>query len=280
MAYKELRQRGSIDFPIAFETLDKEHPRYNMSAHWHQEIELIRILKGEFPILLNNKLYNLKKGDCVFINPETVHQGEPKSCVYECIVFHIEFLYSDFFDTNSFIKNIIDHEILLNEYFPCGNEKINQVLNNVFDSFNQDISSKKFKVISSFYNFFAEILEKNLYIHNIGNNHFINDKNIIKLKKILSFLRENYDKPITLETISDTAKISPKYLGSFFKSMTGKTPIEYLIEYRIEKAAHKLMYTDMQVTDIAYLCGFSDLSYFIKTFKKLKGISPGKFRNQ
>ena len=65
MAYKELRKRGTTDFPIAFETLNTEHPRYNMSAHWHQEIELIRILEGEFPILLNNNLYNLKKGDCV-----------------------------------------------------------------------------------------------------------------------------------------------------------------------------------------------------------------------
>ena len=73
--------------------------------------------------------------------------------------------------------------------------------------------------------------------------------------------------------------MSPKYLGSFFKNMTGKTPIEYLNEYRIEKASHMLKYTDMQVTDIAYSCGFSDLSYFIKTFKNIKGITPGKFRN-
>lgn len=78
--------------------------------------------------------------------------------------------------------------------------------------------------------------------------------------------------------LSATVDKSPKYIGCFFKSMTGKTPIEYLNEYRIEKACHKLRYTDMPVTDIAFSCGFSDLSYFIKTFKRLKGVSPGKYR--
>ena len=214
-----------------------------------------------------------------FINPETVHQGEPKNCIYECIVFYAEFLYSTIFDTHSFIKNIIDHELLITEYFPYDNKKINISLNKVFDSFLQNTSAKKFKVISAFYDFFAVVLEEKLYIQNINNDKFINNKSIIKLKKILSFLRENYDNPITLDLLSEKVKMSPKYLGSFFKNMTGKTPIEYLNEYRIEKASHMLKYTDMQVTDIAYSCGFSDLSYFIKTFKNIKGITPGKFRN-
>jgi len=279
MAYNEIEQRGTADFPILFACLDSAHPRYNMSAHWHSEIELIRILEGEFPIPLNSNRYNLKKGDCVFINPQTVHQGIPQNCIYECIVFHIDFLYSIGLDNNSFIKCIIDGEHLIQEYFPYGDNKTTHALNNIFDSFTKNSSARKFRVISAFYNFFAVILEENLYIQNIGNNKIMNNKNIIKLKSILSFLRENYDKPLSLEMISNNAKMSPKYLGSFFKNMTGKTPIVYLNEYRIEKASHKLIYTDMQVTDIAYSCGFADLSYFIKTFKCIKGVSPGKFRN-
>ena len=61
--------------------------------------------------------------------------------------------------------------------------------------------------------------------------------------------------------------------------MTGKPPIEYLNEYRIEKAVRKLRLTNLSITDIAFSCGFSDLSYFIKTFKKTKGVSPGKYRS-
>jgi AraC-like DNA-binding protein len=62
--------------------------------------------------------------------------------------------------------------------------------------------------------------------------------------------------------------------------MTQKSPMAYLNNYRIERAAGKLMSTDLTVTDIAYGCGFNDLSYFIKTFKLIKGISPNKFRKK
>ena len=54
--------------------------------------------------------------------------------------------------------------------------------------------------------------------------------------------------------------------------------MEYLTLYRIEKASRKLINTDSSVTSIAFSCGFNDLSYFIKTFKKVKGITPAKFR--
>ena len=151
-------------------------------------------------------------------------------------------------------------------------------LNNVFNSFVLANNSSKLRTISAFYDFFASVMENNLYRYQVGNNTVLNDKSIVKLKKILSYIRNNYDKPITLESIAETVHMSPKYLGTFFKNTTGKTPVEYLIEYRIEKAAHKLRFTDFSVTDIAFLCGFSDLSYFIKTFKKFKGISPGRFR--
>ena len=60
--------------------------------------------------------------------------------------------------------------------------------------------------------------------------------------------------------------------------MTGRTPIEYLKIYRIEKASKKLLNTDEAVTDIAFSCGFNDLSYFIKTFKELKNITPAQYR--
>ena len=99
-----------------------------------------------------------------------------------------------------------------------------------------------------------------------------------KLRKALLFMRKNYASPLTLEEISEVAGMSPKYFCNFFKGMTQKTPVSYLNSYRVERAARKLLATDASVTDIAYECGFNDLSYFIKVFKDFKGISPKKFR--
>ncbi|MBR2473899.1 MAG: helix-turn-helix transcriptional regulator [Clostridia bacterium] len=278
MAYNEIEQRGTDDFPFAFFCIDKDHSRYNMVPHWHTEFELIRIVEGEFHITLNSKLYIAKKGDIIFINSETVHNGYPIECLYECIVFHADYLYCPQFDCFSFVKNTIDCEYTINEFFPVGSGKSYDALNGIFEAIKSNSQTCKFHVISAFYNFFATVYDEKLYAINIGNNTVTSGKSIIMLKTILSFLRENYDKPISLEALSRTIKKSPKYVGAFFKHMTGKTPIEYLTEYRIQKAARKLRLTDMSVTDIAFSSGFSDLSYFIKTFKKIKGVSPGKYR--
>ena len=279
MAYNEIEQRGTEDFPFALFCVDENHSRYNMVTHWHTEIELVRIIKGEFHITLNNKLYIAKSGDIFFVNSETVHHGTPFDCEYECIVFHADYLYKQSFDCFSFIKNILDCDCIIKEYFPSKSGRSYDALNDIFESIKLNSDIRKFRVISAFYNFFATIYEEELYTLNVRNNALSNDKNIVMLKSILSFLRENYEKPITLDMLSETIQKSPKYLGYFFKNMTGKTPIEYLNEYRIEKAVRKLRITDMSVTDVAFSCGFSDLSYFIKTFKKIKGISPGKFRS-
>ena len=278
MAYNEIEQRGTDDFPFAFFRVDKEHSRYNMVSHWHTEFELVRIVHGEFHITLSDRQYIAKKGDIIFINSETVHHGTPIECMYECIVFHADFLYSVNFDCFSFVKNIVECQYMINEFFSADSGKSYQALNDIFEAIKSNRKTCKFRVVSAFYHFFATVYDEKLYTVDIGNNTMANGKSIIMLKTILSFLRENYDKPISLETLSHTIQKSPKYVGAFFKRMTEKTPIEYLTEYRIEKAARKLRLTDMSVTDIAFSSGFQDLSYFIKTFKRIKGISPGKYR--
>lgn len=280
MAYNEIERRGTEDFPFAFFHVDNEHSKYYMASHWHTDFELVRIIEGELHISLNNTLYVAKKDDIIFINSETVHHGDPINCIYECIVFHAEFLYSEKFDCFSFIKSIIDGECMINECFPADQSKSYRALCDIFESIKSNTPIRKLDVISSFYRFFAAAYEEKRYTHPIGSNALANDKGIVMLKKILAYLRGNYDKPISLETISQTIQKSPKYTGTFFKSMTGKTPIEYLSEYRVEKAAHKLRTTDLSVTDVAFSSGFSDLSYFIKTFKKIKGVSPGKYRSK
>ena len=279
MAYNEIEQRGTPDFPFAYFHLDSTHPRYNMAAHWHSEIEIIRVIDGGMNMTLNNKPHTLKVGDVAFINRETVHQGTPCDCVYECVVFHGEFLYSEAFDCLSLVKNITDGEWTVNEYFPKDSGKSYAALCRIFEVVLSDLPSRKFSVIAAFYNFFACVLEEKQYACNFGSKEQSSDKNLIRLKKILTYLRENFDKPITLASLAKAVNRSPKYIGSFFKNMTGKTPMEYLNEYRIEKATRKLRTTDMSVTDIAFSCGFSDLSYFIKTFKRINGVSPGKYRD-
>lgn len=278
MAYNELEQRGTRDFPVAFYYIDKNHPRYQMRAHWHAEVEVIRILEGNFEITLNNNTYIAKKGDVIFINPETVHHGTPKGCIYECIVFHINFLYGTTDSCKALMECIANCDYIVNEFHNNKDSVFVKVANELFESFSRKTSGYKFRVISEFYRLLGEIADNKLYTVKDAEKEISFDKNIIKIKRILQYIRENFDKPITLEDMAKIAEMSVKYFGTYFKNMTGKTPFDYLNEYRVEKAARKLLNTDASVTEIAYSCGFNDLSYFIKTFKRINKTSPGKYR--
>ena len=71
--------------------------------------------------------------------------------------------------------------------------------------------------------------------------------------------------------------MSASYFSRRFKEITGQTPFEYLLAYRVEVACEMLLEGSENVTEICYKCGFNDLSYFINVFKKHMGISPKSY---
>ncbi len=273
MSYNELRQRGTTDFPIELYYIDHFHPRYEMAAHWHTDIEIIRIISGETEVRLNNNIYHAGAGDILFVNPETVHSAFPNECIYECVVFTSDYFVCEDGLCRDFILNIIDGEYKVREYFKHNDKDIISIINMLFDALRNKEEGYRFFVVGYLYQMMAVIQNRNLYSV-ISDNSIAESKTVPKLKKILKFIRENYHSQITLKDMAEHINMSQKYFGAFFKNMTTKTPVEYLNSYRIEQAARKLISTDKSVTDIAYECGFNDLSYFIKTFKNQKGYTP------
>ena len=93
----------------------------------------------------------------------------------------------------------------------------------------------------------------------------------------LLFISDNYSNNISLDDLSRIAGMNPKYFCRYFRSLTGRTPIDYLNYYRIECASEMLSTKDITIREVAISCGFNDESYFIKTFNKYKGITPKQF---
>ncbi|MBQ9758030.1 MAG: helix-turn-helix transcriptional regulator [Clostridia bacterium] len=280
MIYNELKQRGTLDFPIEIHHVDKNHSKYYMSAHWHNEMEIIRILEGKIEVKLNNRTYLAKAGNILFVNPETVHSAEPFDCVYECIVFNMEIFHTNTYSCRFFAESIMNREYMIEEFNSGEDAVFFEAVNSVFEQMKTQSSGYKFLVISTLFRLFGLIVDKHLYgAANVKQDSF-DEKNLPRLKKILAFIRDNYGKQIELADIAREGEMSTKYLCYFFKKMTGQTPIGYLNDFRIEKATQQLTHTDLRVTDIALSCGFNDLSYFIKTFKSAKGISPTAFKKE
>ena len=186
------------------------------------------------------------------------------------------------FETNVGDKNILqkffEHHLIINSYFNNEYTDINRTIWTIFDALKTKSSGYEFIVLGCLFNFFGLVLKHNLYTKSFTNFISSNQKNIHKLKKAFHLIETSYSQPLTLEDLANTSGLSPKYFCRFFQSMTNKTPIAYLNYYRIECACSKLISDkDQSITDIAYSCGFNDLSYFIKTFRKYKNTTPNKY---
>ncbi len=277
MNYNEVKQHGTIDFPFElYRLFDSSHPRYEMAMHWHSSIELIYIIEGELSVTLDSRKYVGKSGDVFFVNSESVHGALPKDCVYECIVFNLAFLKCGNPYCDGFIDDLLHKSAFVTEHLEHPGAK--RLVAELFKIMNEEREGYRFKVLSTVYSLLGEIKENGLYSTETKVISEKSQQSVLKLKRTISYIRENFDKEITLSDMARVSGLSTKYFCAFFKQMTEKTPIEYLNMYRVEKAARVLLGTDLSVTDVAYNSGFNDLSYFIKTFKAYKKCTPKAYR--
>jgi AraC-like DNA-binding protein len=101
-----------------------------------------------------------------------------------------------------------------------------------------------------------------------------------RMTDVYSFIRENYNRPISLKKISQIADMSPFAFSRYFKKNSGAGFVEYVNRVRTNKACYLLRETEYQVHDIAIDCGFLSISNFNKQFRKSVGISPRDYRAQ
>jgi len=98
------------------------------------------------------------------------------------------------------------------------------------------------------------------------------------ITQAIEYLTDNYQKKISLSDLASETHYSPYHFLRLFKQHTGKTPFEYLLDLKIEKAKTLLKKTDYSIAETSYLSGFSSTSYFSQTFKKKTGLSPSQYR--
>lgn len=98
-----------------------------------------------------------------------------------------------------------------------------------------------------------------------------------RINRVIEMIRECYNRDFSLDDLAKEANISPYHFIRDFKNQTGKTPYDYLINIRIEKAK-ELMHLNLNVTDICLLCGFNNHSHFTTVFKKKVGVTPTQYR--
>lgn len=279
LEYNEVRQRGTLEFPLEIHHITSIHPHYAMPCHWHREYELIRVLKGEFQIFLNEEPIKMKQGDVLFIPGGVLHTGTPEECIYECIVFDPAILSKEQSVAEIYFRRLQNPKLKVMNWFPAAQSMIPTLIFQLFEQIWEKKEGYQLIALGLLLQFFGTIFTNHYYQENQP-SILPNQRRLEQLKAVIAYIEKNYTDSISLADLSETVGMSPKYFCRFFQEMIHLTPISYVNSYRIERAAHQLATTGNSITEVAYACGFNDLSYFIKTFRKYKGVTPKKYLNQ
>lgn len=277
LASHENTSRGTSEFPIELYYVDKNHPRYEMPFHWHMEYELIRILSGSISLSVDGYAQVLTKGDTAVISSGAVHGGIPEDCVYECLVFDT----SRFMESSSALLHrkyldFFDADTLIHPFFKAGTI-YSELIFQMFDAMNRKYIGYEFFTIGLMWQLFGQILHHHAYTVTDLNVRR-SAKSTEQIKSVLNYIRKNYATRLTLADLADILNLSPEHFCRLFHSITGKSPIDYLNYYRIECACELLSSSQKSITEAAYSCGFNDLGYFNRMFKKYKKITPGRYQ--
>lgn len=100
------------------------------------------------------------------------------------------------------------------------------------------------------------------------------------IKEALTFIEQNFQNDISIEDIADSCGLNRSYFGKIFHDSIGKSPQEFLINYRMTKAAELLKLTSLSIADIGNAVGYPNQLHFSRAFKKIYGISPRNWRSE
>ena len=274
--YKERKEQGTFNFPVAFYHVMPHNPKYHMQYHWHPHYEIICIKSGTFHLTLDNEMRILHEGDCVLVSGGTLHGGTPyDECVYDCIVFDLQMLAQPKSICAKTVYDIHSHQITPYSFLSEHSPHILPLVQNLCNTLSEKRPGYELATQGYLSLLLSVIISQRLYEEGAGDSAAAG--RLSSLKNVLTYIAENYAHPISLDNLAHIAGMNPRYFCRYFRNMTERTPIDYLNYYRIECACEMLSTRDISIKEAAISCGFNDESYFIKTFHKYKGITPKQF---
>ena len=249
-------------------------------VNWHKQpsIEISIVCEGAVDIYVLERVQTVKSGDGFCILPGYLHSIQPAAgcdnAHYFTLIFYPEILYGQqgsFFDA-AYYQPLVQKKIPFftfdgTEWWVSAVcEKLRWVFEHYPDT-SPEFRLKTQRILQDVWISFAA----NVSLDDMFTSK---QKNTRKILDLLEYLHTHYQDKIVLQEMADHASMSKGECCRYFKKMMHMTITEYLLEYRLTKAAELLETTALNITEIADRTGFCDVSYFIKKFHQKLGITP------
>lgn len=272
MQLYELKNYQKTSLPLAA-WLERPSRLYQVE-HRHDCYEMVVVRTGTGWCAVNGQRFPMLRGDLYVLRPEDLHEftNNPGMRFY-----NLMFLPSIFSEAEAAVlRPLLDwHGKYL---LPCAAfDRVDPILAELCDELAANRPGDTVAAKALFLRFLVELLRLPTQ-ESIAASRYA--KNPRLTARLLAFVAEHYREKVTLHDLARETGGSPEYAGRLFKSLTGSTFTNYLIQFRIDLACSKLENTGATITEIATETGFFDTAYFDKCFRKLLGISPQAYRKQ
>lgn len=268
------------EYPYVFHHVDMS--KTVVPWHWHEALEFGLVLEGNMKVHTANQTQVFHKGEGFFINSNVLASMENMdTCVQDSHLFHPVFLSGHFksvFETK-YLNPVIQNRNLELICLRGETESQRKILGKLRQlSKLQEQQDVEFLTRNLLSEIWLLLLEE---IRNLDTSTLsVPQKNQDRILTMLAFIQENYSEKLTLEDIADSAAVSTRECLRCFRDSIHQSPMEYLIEYRVQMAKKLLETTGLSITDIALSCGFNSNSYFTKIFHRSCGKTPNAYRKE
>lgn len=286
-----LSSDGEIGYPVHvyFIELAKMYMK-RIRWHWHPEIEVIIINHGEANFITEEKKICLTAGQGIIINQNTMHtiqsSDSDASCSLYSITFHPSFLFG-YGNTNmssKFLAPILSSPLfrimLLDESDPLQEKLLDQINTviaiNLNKKFGYELTTKAH--LCEFWLLLLEFIIPQNVKSNKNSSVFTDES---RVKEAIIYIENHYAEPITLDQLAESIHVSKSECCRCFKRTLQISPIEYLMKYRIFKAASMIQNDAASIhsmSELAFNVGFNNASYFNKVFRQFLDCTPSQYK--
>ncbi|TZF81095.1 AraC family transcriptional regulator [Pedobacter sp. BS3] len=260
-------------------------PNFGTIWHYHPELELHYVMRGEGVRFIGDNISNFSSGDIILLGQNLPHTWRCREEYFqqndelsvEAIVIH--------FLPDCLGKDILSlpEAYLLPKLFEKAlrgmviqgeaRKKLSELMVSAIDATNLD----RLIILLSILKTLAETEE---YKNIASVPNFTQSNDTVRLNKIYTHTLSNYKREITLEEISALSNLSVTSFCRYFKLITKKTYYDFLIEIRISHACRYLVEDKLPTEVICFECGFNNVSNFYRHFKKVKGMTPLEYKKK
>ncbi len=243
----------------------------HMYANWHENIEIIYVTEGKGKIICDFTEFDVEKGDVFVINSDVLHgfsmADDEEAFEYYYMIVGRDFCASNGIDTDEvrFFEKIKDVETA-EKY-----EKIAEV-------FEMNSEYKGLMIRAAVLELLFDLATK--YIKMQPEKSDKKPLNLENVRSAIIYIRENLSKKITIKDLALHSGISEYYFIREFKRITRYTPVTYINMIRCDTAKKLLSEGEYNVGEVADMCGFDNMPYFTKTFKKYTGVLPSQVKKK